>query len=157
MVETLQTQTDRRKIVHEKNAQRTDIDETMGEGGGDEEEDGESEDDNEDGQGTGVADKQSGTKRRKQISFYFTTGTSLVRTTSDNGREKSHPHIFNVRTWTSHSKTFHPHHARQSCPFCLCHPLPYSFFHHSYPFLHVFLGIEKQFPDKQKSSQICIV
>jgi len=28
------------KIVHEKNAQRTDIDEAMGEGGGDEEEDG---------------------------------------------------------------------------------------------------------------------
>ena len=30
----------------------TDVDEAMGEGGGDEEEDGESEDDNEDGQGT---------------------------------------------------------------------------------------------------------
>jgi hypothetical protein len=47
--ERLETQTDRRKSVSEKNTQRTDIDESMGEGGGDEEEDGESEDDNEDG------------------------------------------------------------------------------------------------------------
>ena len=39
-------------IRTEKNAQRTDIDEAMGEGGGDEEEDGESEDDNEDAHGT---------------------------------------------------------------------------------------------------------
>ncbi len=52
--ETLQTQADRRKSVAEKNVQRTDIDETMTEGGGDEEEDGESEDDDEDGQGSGV-------------------------------------------------------------------------------------------------------
>ena len=35
--ETLQYQTDRRKSATEQNAQRTDIDETMGEGGGDEE------------------------------------------------------------------------------------------------------------------------
>ncbi len=49
-VETLQTQTHRRKSVVEKNDQRTDIDEVMGEGGGDEEEVGESEDDNEDGE-----------------------------------------------------------------------------------------------------------
>ena len=53
--ETLQAQADRRKSVADKNAQRPDIDEAMGEGGGDEEEDGESEDDNEDGQGSGVA------------------------------------------------------------------------------------------------------
>ncbi len=52
--ETLQVQDDRRKSADEKNAQRTDIDEVMGEGGCDEEEDGESEDDNEDGQGSGV-------------------------------------------------------------------------------------------------------
>jgi hypothetical protein len=39
--ETLQAQDDRRKSVSEQNDQRTDIDETMGEGGGDEEEDGE--------------------------------------------------------------------------------------------------------------------
>ena len=38
--ETLQDQADRRRITHEKNAQRADIDKTMGEGGGDEEEDG---------------------------------------------------------------------------------------------------------------------
>ena len=37
--ETLQVQADRRKSVAEKNTQRTDIDEAMGEGGGDEEED----------------------------------------------------------------------------------------------------------------------
>jgi hypothetical protein len=42
--ETLQALTDRRKSESEKNVQRVDIDETMGEGGGDEEEDGESED-----------------------------------------------------------------------------------------------------------------
>ena len=54
--ETLQTQDHRRKSVAEKNTQRDDIDKTMGEGGGDEEEDGESEDDNEDAHGTaGVA------------------------------------------------------------------------------------------------------
>ena len=57
-VETLQSQTDRRKSVVKKNSQRTDIDETLGEGGGDEDPflfitstldspDGESEDDNE--------------------------------------------------------------------------------------------------------------
>ena len=61
---TLQVQTDRRRIAHEKNAQRTDIDETMGEGGGDEE-DSESEDDDEDGQGTGLPGKRPGTRRRK--------------------------------------------------------------------------------------------
>jgi len=42
MTETLQTQVVRRNSAAEKNTQRTDIDETMGEGGGDEEEDGES-------------------------------------------------------------------------------------------------------------------
>ena len=52
--ETLQAQADRRKSPTEKNAHRDDIDEAMGEGGGDEEEDGESEDDNEDGHGSGV-------------------------------------------------------------------------------------------------------
>ena len=46
--ETLQDQDVRRKSAAEKNTQRDDIDEAMGEGGGDEEEDGESEDDNED-------------------------------------------------------------------------------------------------------------
>jgi hypothetical protein len=46
--ETLEAQGARRKIAAEKNAQRDNIDEAMGEGGGDEEEDGESEDDNED-------------------------------------------------------------------------------------------------------------
>ena len=84
--ETLQAQTDRRKGASEKNAQRTDIDEAMGEGGGDEEEDGESEDDNEDGQGSGVAPTRSGTKRRKHRSFYFRTG-AVVRTTTENGRD----------------------------------------------------------------------
>ena len=49
-VETLQVRTDRRNSVTvEKNTHRDDIDEVMGDGGGDEEEDGESEDDNEDG------------------------------------------------------------------------------------------------------------
>ena len=51
---------------------------------GDEEEDGESEDDNEDGEGTGVAAKRPGTKRRRQRSFYFRTG-AVQRTTVDNG------------------------------------------------------------------------
>jgi len=49
--ETLEAQAARRKSAAEQNAQREDIDEAMGEGGGDEEEDGESEDDNEDGHG----------------------------------------------------------------------------------------------------------
>jgi hypothetical protein len=84
--ETLQAQTDRRKSAADQNAQRTDIDEAMGEGGGDEEDDRESEDDNEDGQGSGVADTRLGTKRRKQRSFYFRTG-AVVRTTADNGRD----------------------------------------------------------------------
>ena len=54
--ETLESEVPRRKSVSEKNAQRDDIDEAIGEGGGDEEEDGESEDDNEDAHGTaGVA------------------------------------------------------------------------------------------------------
>jgi hypothetical protein len=84
--ETLQAQDDRRKSAVEKNAQRADIDEAMGEGGGDEEEDGESEDDNEDGQWSGVTATRSGTKRRKQGIFYFRTG-AVVRTTADNGRD----------------------------------------------------------------------
>ncbi len=63
--ETLQSQTDRRKSATEKNAQRSDIDEVMGEGGGDEEEDGESEDDNEDVQGSVVDDKFE--RRQKEI------------------------------------------------------------------------------------------
>jgi hypothetical protein len=63
--ETLEAETDRRKSVPEQNAQREDIDEAMGEGGGDEEEDGESEDDNEDGHGSGGDVKRSGTQRRK--------------------------------------------------------------------------------------------
>ena len=37
--ETLQDQTERRKSAGEKNTQRDDIDEAIGEGGGDEEED----------------------------------------------------------------------------------------------------------------------
>ena len=41
--------------------------------------------------------KRPGTKRRKQLSFYFTTG-AVVRTTSDNGRGKSHPHIVHAQT-----------------------------------------------------------
>ena len=61
--ETLEAQVVRRKSVAEKNTQRDDIDESMGEGGGDEEEDGESEDDNEDGHGTGGAVKRPGTQR----------------------------------------------------------------------------------------------
>ncbi len=77
--ETLQAQTDRRKSATEKNSQRSDIDEVMREGGGDEEEDGESEDDNEDVQGSVVDVTRSGTKRRKQRSFYFRTGV-VVRT-----------------------------------------------------------------------------
>ena len=87
--DTLQDQTDRRKSTSEENTQRTDIDETMGEGGGDEEEDGESEDDNEDGQGSGVAAvKRSETKRRNQLTFYFRTRTgAVVKTTVDNGRD----------------------------------------------------------------------
>ena len=68
--ETLQAQAVRRKSAAEKNAQRDDIDEAMGEGGGDEEEDGESEDENEDGQRSGVAATRSGTKRRKHHSFF---------------------------------------------------------------------------------------
>ena len=52
--ETLEAQAARRQSAAEKNAQRDDIDEAMGEGGGDEEEDGESEDDNEDGHGVEV-------------------------------------------------------------------------------------------------------
>ena len=55
----------RRESVDEKNTQRDDIDETMGEGGGDEEEDGQSEDDNEDGHGSGGVPKRPGTQRRK--------------------------------------------------------------------------------------------
>ncbi len=70
----------------EKNAQRDDIDEAMGEGGGDEEEDGESEDDNEDAYGTVGVAKRPGTQRRKLRSFYFRTG-AVVRTTADNGRD----------------------------------------------------------------------
>jgi hypothetical protein len=97
MTETLQAQDDRRKSVVEKNDQRTDIDETMGEGGGDEEEDGESEDDNEDGQGRGVSVTRSGTKRRKQSRFYFRTGV-VVRTTTDIGREVVHSHFLKCHT-----------------------------------------------------------
>ncbi len=73
----------RRKIAVEKNAQRDDIDESMGEGGGDEEEDGESEDDNEDAHGTAGVAKRPGRQRRNLRSFYFRTGAS-VRTTTDN-------------------------------------------------------------------------
>ncbi len=69
--ETLEAQADRRKIAAEKNTQRDDIDEGMGEGGGDEEEDGESEDDNEDAHGNAGVVKRPGTQRRKLRSFYF--------------------------------------------------------------------------------------
>jgi hypothetical protein len=75
--ETLEVQVTRRKSVTEQNVQREDIDETMGEGGGDEEVDGESEDDNEDWHGSGGAVKRTGTQRRKL--------RSVVRTTTDNG------------------------------------------------------------------------
>ena len=84
--ETLEAQAVRRKIEAEKNAQRTDIDEAMGEGGGDEEEDGESEDDNEDPHGTAGIAKRPGTQRRKLRRFYFRPG-AVVRTTADNGRD----------------------------------------------------------------------
>jgi hypothetical protein len=60
----------------------------------------------------------------------------------------SHPHIVHERTWTSHSKIDHPHHPRQSCPFCLYHPLPYLFFHYSSPFLHE--GWKKDFQENKK-------
>ena len=69
--ETLEAHAARRKIAAEKNAQRDDIDEAMGEGGGDEEDDGESEDDNEDEHGSGGAVKRPGTQRRKLHSVYF--------------------------------------------------------------------------------------
>jgi hypothetical protein len=85
-VETLEDQTVRRKREVEQNAQREDIDEAMGEGGGDEEEDGECEDGYEDGHGSGGVVKRTGTQRRKLHSFYFRTGT-LLRTTADNGRD----------------------------------------------------------------------
>jgi len=101
MAETLQAQDDRRKSVVEKNDQRTDIDETMGEGGGDEEEDGESEDDNEDGHGSGGAVKRSGTHPRKLCSFYFRTGV-VVRTTTDNGRDVTDPLMW----WKQHQQEF---------------------------------------------------
>ncbi len=84
--ETLETQTVRRKRTTELNSQREDIDEVMGEGGGDEEEDGESEDGYEDGHGTGGADKRSGTQRRKLHSFYFRTG-AVVQSVRKNIRE----------------------------------------------------------------------
>ena len=66
--ETLQAHTVRRKSAADKNAQRDDIDEAMGEGGGDEEEDGQSEDDNEDGHESGGVAKRPGTQRRKLLS-----------------------------------------------------------------------------------------
>ncbi len=66
--ETLEAQTVRRKSVVEKNDQRDDIDEAMGEGGGDDQEGGESEDDNEDGHGSGGVTKRSGTQRRMSTS-----------------------------------------------------------------------------------------
>ena len=44
-------------------------------------------------------------------------------------------------------KDSHPHHPRQSCPFCLCHPLPYSFFHSSSSFCP---GMEKIFQNNKK-------
>ena len=84
--ETLEVQAVRRKSVAERKVQRDDIDETMGEGGGDEEEDGQSEDDNEDGHGSGGVAKRPGTQRRNLRSFYFRTG-AVVRTTADNGRD----------------------------------------------------------------------
>ena len=79
--QTLQDQTDRRRIDHEKNAQTSDIDETMREGGGDEKEDGESEDDDEDGQGTVLAGKRTGTKRRKKSRFrrFTDNGANMVK------------------------------------------------------------------------------
>ena len=84
--ETLEAQAARRKSAAEQNAQRQDIDEAMGEGGGDEEEDGESEDGYEDGHRSGGAAKRPGTRRRKLRSFYFRTG-AVLRTTADNGRD----------------------------------------------------------------------
>ncbi len=84
--ETLEAEAARIKSAAEKNGQRDDIDEAMGEGGGDEEEDGESEDDNEDAHGTAGVAKRPGTQRRKLRSFYFRTG-AVVRTTADNGRD----------------------------------------------------------------------
>ena len=69
--ETLQVQVDRRNSTADKNAQRADIDESMGEGGGDEEEDGKSEDDNEDGQRSGVT---SGSVLVSHLSLLFSAG-----------------------------------------------------------------------------------
>jgi hypothetical protein len=77
--ETLEDQTVRSKREAEQNAQREDIDEVMGEGGGDEEEDGECEDGYENGHGSGSAAKRSGTQRRKLRSFYFRTGAVQVQ------------------------------------------------------------------------------
>jgi len=65
--ETLQDQTDRRRITFEKNAQRTDIDEVMGVGGSDDDEESESEDEDDDREGTGLPDNRSETKRRNQL------------------------------------------------------------------------------------------
>ncbi len=84
--ETLEPQTVGRKRAADQNAQREDIDETMGEGGGDQEEDGECEDGYEDGHGSGVTVKRPGTQRRKLRSFYFRPG-AVLRTTTDNGRD----------------------------------------------------------------------
>jgi hypothetical protein len=53
--ETLETRQSGEKEQPERNAQREDIDEVMGEGGGDEEEDGECEDGYEDGHGSGCS------------------------------------------------------------------------------------------------------
>ena len=59
-----QDQTDRRRIVLEKNTQRTDIDEKIMGVGGDDDEEGESEDEDDNGERTRLEDNRSETKRR---------------------------------------------------------------------------------------------
>ena len=82
--ETHQAVTDRRNASLQNNAKRIDIEEVMGECGGDDDKEGESEDEDEDGEGTRLADNGIETKRRKQRSFYFRSGV-VMRTTSHNG------------------------------------------------------------------------
>ena len=87
--ETLQVQTDRRRITFEKNAQRTDIDETMGVGEVMTTKRVNLKTKMTMGRGltpSGLPGNRSETKRRNQRSFYFRTGT-VMSTTSHNGRE----------------------------------------------------------------------
>ena len=78
--DTLQAVTDRRNSSLEKNVKRVcdsqttaDIEETMGEGRGDDDEEGESEDETEDVEGTRLAGNALETKRRKRDSAVSTS------------------------------------------------------------------------------------